>query len=754
MPESLVVPGHLDALADIRQYVTQAAHESHLERKDTYRLCLAVDEIATNAVLHGYDEAGREGMLRVTAIIDRQSLTIMLEDNGIAFNPFEHFMPTDFNEPAENRRLGGMGIYLARNAVDIFDYEHIDGVNRNIFVVHRPSAVMDQDHVLVINNRDTDFIDQLHELGYQVSRTPDELSATMTTGRAQRFVFIALFADNTGVGDAIIRRLRNVPALRHTPILVVAYVETLDAVMRYMEQGADEYIVLPKPQPLLKARIESCLVKRHSANPNETELRRMSRLADNIRQVILPLGIALSEERDFDQLLERFVTESMRVCNADGGTLYLKEGNDLHFTIVITHSLGIRMGGKSGVSVPYEPLTLHDPQTGEPNHANVATHVALTGQAINIRDIYNASRFDFSATRDFDLRNGYQTISCLGIPLKQHHDTIGVLQIINPRHPITGDVVPFDGYHQLIVETLAAETAVALNVQYLLKRQEELLTYQRDIQIGRQIQADFLPDRLPVIPGWEISSVFNPSREVAGDFYDAFTIGRGMVGLIIADVTDKGVGAALFMALIRSLLRAFIQQAFASNYGIGDDPVARQFADDQNGDAPPDVQTALGASALRSTLLLTNEYILYNHGQLGMFATVFFGVLDPATGLLMYINAGHDPPIVLRSHGGIVRLDPTGPAVGLMPHSHFALSSTVLDPGEMLLAFTDGVTEARSTTGEFYGVHRLLTLIQSGCGGSVEEMRQCIEDDLQRHLNPSDQNDDVTLLLVQRLNDS
>src|SRR5574341_174904 len=155
------------------------------------------------------------------------------------------------------------------------------------------------------------------------------------------------------------------------------------------------------------------------------------------------------------------------------------------------------------------------------------------------------------------------------------------------------------------------------------KEQIYLKGLERELEIGREIQASFLPEDLPQPPGWEIAARFQPAREVAGDFYDAFPLAHNeRIGLIIADVCDKGVGAALFMALFRSLLRALANQNF-SNRAVGTD--SRRVLSNR-------------AANLKNTVTLTNNYIARTHRRANMFATLFFGVLDTAAGSLSYIN--------------------------------------------------------------------------------------------------------------------
>jgi sigma-B regulation protein RsbU (phosphoserine phosphatase) len=470
-----------------------------------------------------------------------------------------------------------------------------------------------------------------------------------------------------------------------------------------------------------------------------------------LQQVILPLGMALSAERDPDQLLERVLVETKSICNADAATLYLlDENNQLNFAIMRNDSLNIALGGASGQTIPFAPLPLYDKITGEPNYQNVATCVALRGHSINIPDIYHNTEFDLSGTKSFDLENNYRTISSLTVPLKDHaNKVIGVLQLLNTQDPTSKQVIPFDSYHQLVVESLTSQTAVALNNQMLLKRQEVLAKFERDVHIGRQIQLDFLPKpvQLPQPPGWEIVTYFQAAREVAGDFFDAFPI-QNKIGLVVADVCDKGVGAALFMSLSRSLLRAFAEQHRPLGW-------LDEFGGDQSAAMKIDVKRrrkllSAGTSALLA-MELTNNYIAHNHGDMNMFATVFFGVLDPATGILTYTNGGHPPPAIISARGEVkTRLPATGPAVGMMPDVDFDIQQVKLEPGDTLFAFSDGVTDARAPDKKFFTEKQLLPLLAQPVS-SATDLLERVKTSLQAHIASADQFDDITILAARRM---
>ncbi|HLF27898.1 MAG TPA: SpoIIE family protein phosphatase [Anaerolineae bacterium] len=272
---------------------------------------------------------------------------------------------------------------------------------------------------------------------------------------------------------------------------------------------------------------------------------------------------------------------------------------------------------------------------------------------------------------------------------------------------------------------------------------------EHELEVGRRIQAGFLPDQLPQLPGWEIAARFQAAREVAGDFYDAFALSSGKrMGLVIADVCGKGVGAALFMALFRSLIRAFADQHYSLSWldVLSDDASASR---ESSSVGRRRALLSTGTAALKSAIDLTNRYIVRNHRRDSMFATVFFGVLDPATGQLMYINAGHNPPLIIGPAGITAHLKPTGPAVGLMPGVEFGIEQVELARGDVLLAFTDGVPDARSPAGEFFAEERLLSLVQAPAA-SATALLELIYTAVRRHIAGADQFDDITMLALRR----
>jgi serine phosphatase RsbU (regulator of sigma subunit) len=260
-----------------------------------------------------------------------------------------------------------------------------------------------------------------------------------------------------------------------------------------------------------------------------------------------------------------------------------------------------------------------------------------------------------------------------------------------------------------------------------LQERETARLLEFELEKGRQIQRDFLPRQLPQLPDWNIAAFFDPARQVSGDFYDVFPLAEGHVGLVIADVCDKGVGSAFYMALFRSLIRIYAEQPILHTR-----------------DAALDPQDVLRA------MKRTNDYIARNHGQDAMFATAFFGVLDPSSGRLHYINAGHEPLYVVRAGQIRHKLSPTGPALGLSEEIVYRSAQITVMPGELLMGYTDGVIDARSPDDEMFTRQRLRDLLIQPAATAADLLEE-IKETLFRFIGKAPRLDDVTMIAVQRL---
>jgi len=252
---------------------------------------------------------------------------------------------------------------------------------------------------------------------------------------------------------------------------------------------------------------------------------------------------------------------------------------------------------------------------------------------------------------------------------------------------------------------------------------------EHELEIGQEIQRNFLPSAIPAMPGWQLDGMLQPARKVAGDFYDFFAIPRlQCIGIVIGDVCDKGVGAALFMALFRSLIRSGALFGGNREQSAGDDDLAR---------------------TLQHTMSSTNSYIASTHRGSSMFASVFFGLIVPQTGLLRYVNAGHEPPWIGNPTGVRTPLPPTGPVVGLFEDAEFGMGVAEVGPGELFFAYTDGATDAQNEAGEPFSDDSLQrtfcqAIVQRG--PVLETVRRALE----AFVGKADQFDDITMVCAQR----
>ena len=298
-------------------------------------------------------------------------------------------------------------------------------------------------------------------------------------------------------GYQTLAEIKRTDTLWHLPVIMISAVDELDSVVRCIELGADDYLSKPFNHVLLRARIGACLEKKRLRDQEQAYLMRIKteqKRANDLLNVVIPIGIALSVEQDFHRLLERIVLEAKRLCNADGATLYLPaEDNTLKISILHTDSLNIAMGGTTGIEIPYPALHLYDPVTGVPNHHNVVTHAVLVNSSINVPDAYQAKDFDFSGTKAFDQRIGYHSTSFLTILLKDRlEQVIGVLQLINAQDPETGAVIAFDQGLLEMMEALSSLAAVTLQAylrEQSLRQQVQQLRIEID-QVKRQQQVE------------------------------------------------------------------------------------------------------------------------------------------------------------------------------------------------------------------------------------------------------------------------
>jgi len=289
-----------------------------------------------------------------------------------------------------------------------------------------------------------------------------------------------------------------------------------------------------------------------------------------------------------------------------------------------------------------------------------------------------------------------------------------------------------DALKTIMASVLQRERGIVHDVT---TRTAQLQAFEKELEIGRRIQANFLPEKVPEVENWEIASYFEAAREVAGDFFDVFELKPGKrLAIVIGDVCDKGVGAALFMTLFRSLIRASCQYS-ALNHEAG-------VVDDSSTDHIREI--------LHTSIDFTNRYIATTHSKSSMFASVFFGVLDPESGQLFYINGGHESPIILKTDGEYEILEVTGGILGLFPFAQYEIATTQLQPGDLLFSYTDGVNEAKNESGDQFTDERIVeTALASR--KNCEALLSNMLDQVKLFRGDAAQSDDITMLAVRNL---
>ena len=298
----------------------------------------------------------------------------------------------------------------------------------------------------------------------------------------------------------------------------------------------------------------------------------------------------------------------------------------------------------------------------------------------------------------------------LAVPLLIKNDNFGTLLVLEAPGGLRFRARRLD-----IINGIAQQAALAVQNDRL---QDEMVVRERletEVQLARQIQQTFIPETLPLLPGWDLAARWLTARQVGGDFYDVIELTGGRIGLFIADVADKGIPAALFMALTRTLVRAAV------------------------------IETESPAEALYRV-----NNLLIPDTQQSMFVTAVYAVLYPDTGKLVYANAGHNPPLWLTSDGKIERLTRTGMALGVVEDTDMEERTIKLKQGDTLLLYTDGLSEAFSPEGDLFEEERIIAVLQAEQSKSAERILQGIEDKLEEFVGDEEQSDDLTMLLLQR----
>jgi serine phosphatase RsbU (regulator of sigma subunit) len=268
------------------------------------------------------------------------------------------------------------------------------------------------------------------------------------------------------------------------------------------------------------------------------------------------------------------------------------------------------------------------------------------------------------------------------------------------------------------IQTLAGQISSSLTQTETYLQTLQYQNINQELILAGRIQSSFLPRELPNIEGWQIAVTLLPARETSGDFFDVIPLPNGKIGLLIADVMDKGVGPALYMALSRTLIRTY----------------ALEF------DTDPEV-----------VFFAANQRLL-NDARANLFVTALYGILDPKTGDFIYSNAGHNPPFLINHHsiGNYRELRRTGIAMGIEIDSTWDQESVQITPGDVLLFYTDGLPDAQNSDGEFFDEERLIEIATSHLDYAADQLEKLILEQMQFFVGDIPQFDDITLMILKR----
>jgi phosphoserine phosphatase RsbU/P len=405
-------------------------------------------------------------------------------------------------------------------------------------------------------------------------------------------------------------------------------------------------------------------------------------------ELLYRLSQTFNSSLDLDEVLNRVMDEVIAVTRAERGFLMLQEGDGQ-----------LRFHAARGI----EQQTIDTPEF----HISrgLVARVAEARQPLLTSDALSDDRFSM---RQSVVNLRLRSILC--VPLLFRDKLVGIIYVDNRLQ--AGLFTPAD---LELLTAVAASAAIAIDNARLYQVAIEKGRLEQELQLARDLQRSLLPQYAPRLPGWQFVARWQPARQVAGDFYDFIPVGDRL-GFIIADVSDKGMAAALFMALSRSILRATLSQA-----------------------GPVD------------GIIQANRLICADAVD-GMFVTLFYGLLDPATGVLTYVNAGHDPPLLYDAAADQWQtLSLTGPVLGVDEAMAYEQRTIRLNPGDFLLLYTDGVTDATNSQRQEFGRARLHQVVTAERRASALSLMSALEQALFDFVGGSEPFDDVTILLVKRL---
>lgn len=418
-------------------------------------------------------------------------------------------------------------------------------------------------------------------------------------------------------------------------------------------------------------------------------LRKMRERLENLKECFRVSGL-INSSLQLDQVLENIMTISRSILKADACSLMLVDERNEELVFEVAQG-PVADKLKTGSRVA--------------KGQGIAGHVYKTGQPLLIENAYSDSRFN----RAFDRMTGYRTQTMLCVPLKIKERVIGVAQVINKL-----DGTNFNEEDEETLSLLCANAGVAIENARLHREILRKQQIEQDLAFATSIQLSFLPRKMPKLPGFRFSAQYQAAQEVGGDFYDFIHLDGDRVGILIGDVSGKGVASALFMA------------RFITDFQV----------------------RALREENPQKLIDRISEDVCARSCR-GMFVSLLYMVLKKKSGEAVYVNAGHLPPVVWN---GSSRKYTTirgagGPPIGILPSMKYEARAISLEPGDCVLLATDGLIEAKGEDGGRFGWERVEECVKAG-DSDVESVKSRISASLSGFVGQCPQADDTTIVLV------
>lgn len=405
--------------------------------------------------------------------------------------------------------------------------------------------------------------------------------------------------------------------------------------------------------------------------------------------LLYQLSQTFNSTLDLGQVLEAVIDAVIAALRAERGFVMLREADG---TLVFKTARGLAQ------------ITIESPEFQV--SYGVVTRVVEEGQAVLTSNAQRDARF---SARESVIHLGLRAILCA--PLRLKDKMIGAIYVDNR---VQSGI--FQEADLELLQAIAASAAVAIENARLYQIAVEKGRLERELEMASRVQSSLIPRALPQIPGWEFAARWIPARQVSGDFYDCFPLDNGKLGLVIGDVVDKGLPASLFMAYSRSIIRASMASASSPQEGMR----------------------------------VVNRLICQDDAY-GMFVTLVYAQVDPPSGLVSYVNAGHNPPLFYQRESDACReLTRTGMLVGVEAGADYAQRELALQPGDFILLYTDGITEAINAAEEEFGLERVRRVVEQTRHSTAAEIASALQEALGTFTASLDPFDDITLLVIKR----